>query len=156
MLGAWTWQLCKTLLHAHRRMQKEHKENSFDGRENTSTSGEFGEIWRCFQWRHVREESYTSRRHIIAQAQIFSAFISPEVEINIFQIWLIVTSLQRGGFTDPGHINVVLREIPCEDKFPFLKNVKSCHTFHVWKARRTMVKGEIENGCSSSSFLLRA
>ena len=60
-----------------------------------------------------------SRRRIIAQAQIFSAFISPEVEVNIFQIWLIVTSLQRGGFTDPGHINVVLREIPCEDKYSF-------------------------------------
>ena len=49
-------------------MQKEHKENSFDGRENTSTSGEFGEIWRCFQWRHSREEPYTSRQRIIAQA----------------------------------------------------------------------------------------
>ena len=36
-------------LHTHMRMQKEHKENSFDGHENTSTSGEFGEIWRCFQ-----------------------------------------------------------------------------------------------------------
>ena len=30
-----------------------------------------------------------------------------------------MTSLQRGGFTDPGHINVVLREIPCEDNFSF-------------------------------------
>ena len=98
----------------------------------------FGRIRRCFQWRHSREEPYTSRRRIIAQAQIFNAFTSPEVEVNIIQRWLIVTSLQRGGFPDPGHINVVLREIPCEDKFSFL-NVKSCHIFHVWKARRTMV-----------------
>ena len=66
----------------------------------------------------------------IAQAQIFSAFTSPEVEVNIIQRWLIVISLQRGGFTDPGHINVVLREIPCADKFSFL-NVKSRHIFHV-------------------------
>ena len=26
-------------------MQKEHKENSFDGRENMSTSGEFGDVF---------------------------------------------------------------------------------------------------------------
>ena len=88
-LGAWRWQLCKTLVRhtccTHRRMQKEHKENSFNGRENTSTSGEFREIWRCFQWCHSREESYTSRRRIIAQAQISSAFISPKVEV--IYIW---------------------------------------------------------------------
>ena len=54
-------------------MQKEHKENSFDGRENTSTSGEFGEIRRCFQWRHSREEPYTiADGRIIAQAHRFS------------------------------------------------------------------------------------
>ena len=29
-------------------MQKEHKENSFDGRENTSTSGEFGKFGDVF------------------------------------------------------------------------------------------------------------
>ena len=143
-------------LHTHLRMQKEHKENSFDGCENTSTSGEFGEIRRCFQWRHSREEPYTSRWRIIAQAQIFSAFTSPEVEVNIIQRWLIVTSLQRGGFTDPGHINVVLREIPCEDKFSFL-NVKSRHIFHVWKARRTMVnEGRDREWLLKQQLLLRA
>ena len=26
-------------------MQEEHKENAFDGRENTSTSGEFGDVF---------------------------------------------------------------------------------------------------------------
>ena len=134
-------------------MQKEHKENSFDGRENTSTSGEFGEIWRCFQWRHSREEPYTSRRRIIAQAQIFSAFTSPEIEVNIIQRWLIVTSLQRGGFTDPGHINVVLIE-----KFPvrinFLSWMLKSVTFFTFEkpAGQWWLKGEIENGWSSSSF----
>ena len=129
MLGAWRWHLHKTLVtYTPENAKRADKENSFDGCENMSTSGEFGEIWWCFQWRHVREESYTSRRRIIAQAQIFSAFISPEVEINIFQIRLIMTSLQREGFTDSGHIIVVLREIPCEDKFSFL-NVKSHHIF---------------------------
>ena len=140
-LGAWRWQLCKTG-ECKKSIKKIHLMDA-------NVYEHFGGIRRCFQWRHSREESYTSRRRIIAQAQISSAFISPEVEVNIFQIWLIVTPLQRGGFTDPGHINVVLREIPCEDKFSFL-NVKSRHIFHVWKARRTMVKGEIENGCSSS------
>ena len=139
MPGAWRWQLCKTLVtYTPENAKRAQKENSFDGRENASTSGEFGEIRRCFQWRHSQEEPYTSRRRIIAQAQIFSAFTSPEVEVKIIQRWLIVTSLQRGGFTDPGRINVVLREIPCEDKFSFL-NVKSHHIVHVWKARRTMV-----------------
>ena len=118
--------------------------------------GEFGEIWRCFQWRHSLDKSYTSRRRIIAQAQIFSAFTSPEVEVNIIQRWLIVTSLQRGGFTDPGHISVVLREIPCEDKFSFL-NVKSRHIFHVWKARRTMViEGRDREWLLKQQLLLRA
>ena len=75
---------------------------------------------------------------------------------NIIQRWLIVTSLQRGRFTDPGHINVVLREIPWEDKFSFL-NVKSRHIFHVWKARRTMViKGRDREWLLKQQLLLRA
>ena len=135
-------------LHTHLRMQKEHKENSFDGRENTSTSGEFGQIRRCFQWRHSREEPYTSRRRIIAQAQIFSAFTSPEVEVNIIQRWLIVTSLQR-GFTDPGHINVVLREI---NFLSWMLKAVTFFTFEKPAGQWWWLKGEIENGCSSSSF----
>ena len=126
MPGAWRWQLCKTLV-TYTPENAKRAQRKF--------------IWWTRKYEHFGEKSYTSRWRIIAQAQVFSAFTSPEAEVDIIQRWLIVTSLQRGGFTDPGHINVVLREIPCEDKCYFL-NVK--------------MKGEIENGCSISSFSLRA
>ena len=79
--------------------------------------------------------------------------ISRSIEVNIIERWLTVTSLQRGGFTEPGHINVVLSEIPCEDKFSFL-NVKSRHIFTFEKpAGQWWLKGEMRMAAQAAAFI---
>ena len=152
MPGAWRWQLCKTLVTYTPENAKRAQRKFIWWTRKYEHFGRIQGNLVMFSVTSFTGRTYTSRRRIIAQAQIFSASTSPEVEVNIIQRWLIVTSLQRGGFTDPGHINVVLREISCEDKFSFL-NVKAVTFFTFEKpAGQWWLKGEIENGCSSSSF----
>ena len=82
-------------------MQKEQRENSYDSCGNASTSEGFGEIRRCFYWRHEMEQSNGSRRRVIAKAKIISAFIATEEEVNVPQIWVTVILLERKGAAEP-------------------------------------------------------
>ena len=152
MPGVWRWQLCKILVTYTPENAKRAQRKFIWWTRKYEHFGRIRENRRCFQWRHSREEPYTSRRRIIAQAQIFSAFTSPEVEVNIIQRWLIVTSLQRGGSLTPDI------SMSCLEKFPvrinFLSWMLKAVTFFTFEkpAGQWWLKGEIENGCSSSSF----
>ena len=81
-------------------MQQEQKESSYDVSGNASTSDEFGKIRRSFYWRNKLYKSNSSRRRVIAKANIISAFIATEEEVKLLRIRLIVILLERKGGTE--------------------------------------------------------